>query len=216
MALSAAYSVDASLDSVQFCSRSLASNVGLRSWEVDTGSQARLASPFFGGKLFGQGLDPLLIESKDKNKVLPTGNKSETKSKMFQSFRSFQSQGRNRGQQRFKPKWQWSKGFQRQFKSQSSQGPFAGNKRTKDDLGSGVPAPRVGAQLLSCSFLESNNNRLMGVGDCCQGLLSGVLGKAGRQILECFHLSAAGQASVHARGYQPLTKHWGDRAGSMG
>lgn len=111
MALSAAYAADASLESMQFCSRAIVSNVvarrnvWLRHWEVDTGSQASLAaSPFSGSKLFGQVLDPLLIESKDKRKVLPTVSKTENKSKTFQPFHSFRLQGRNKEHNKFRPK----------------------------------------------------------------------------------------------------------------
>lgn len=55
-------------------------NLWLHQWEVDEGSQARLVSvPFSGSKLFGQALDPLLIESCDKCKVLPMVRKEQSR-----------------------------------------------------------------------------------------------------------------------------------------
>ncbi|XP_013917310.1 PREDICTED: uncharacterized protein LOC106545317, partial [Thamnophis sirtalis] len=72
------YSANASLAATKFSSRALASNVTsrrllwLRHWQVDVKTKWKLISaPFKGGKLFGETLDPFLMESKDKCKILP-------------------------------------------------------------------------------------------------------------------------------------------------
>ncbi|XP_013917285.1 PREDICTED: uncharacterized protein LOC106545294 [Thamnophis sirtalis] len=73
------FSADATLSAAKFASRAVVSNVAsrrllwLRHWQTDVKSKWRLAStPFKGGALFGSVLDPILIETRDKRKVLPS------------------------------------------------------------------------------------------------------------------------------------------------
>ncbi|XP_032076117.1 lamina-associated polypeptide 2-like [Thamnophis elegans] len=73
------FSADATLSAAKFASRAVVSNVAsrrllwLRHWQADIKSKWRLAStPFKGGALFGSVLDPILIETRDKRKVLPS------------------------------------------------------------------------------------------------------------------------------------------------
>lgn len=75
----AEFSADASLDVAKFASRALASSVvsrhllWLRHWRADTKSKWRLtAAPFKGSSLFGVALDPVLVEGRDKRKILST------------------------------------------------------------------------------------------------------------------------------------------------
>lgn len=97
LSLAVGFAADSSLHALQFSAKALASNmvtrrnVWLRHWDVDQGSQSRLlAFPFRGEKLFGQTLDPLLVESKDKRKVLPTNKRDFTKgSELFLRFQDF-------------------------------------------------------------------------------------------------------------------------------
>lgn len=74
----AEYMVDATLASAKFGARSIASTVTarrllwLRNWQADTKRRWCLASvPFKGPKLFGEALDPLFTEPKERKKVLP-------------------------------------------------------------------------------------------------------------------------------------------------
>lgn len=73
------YSADASLSSAKFASRMLVSTVTsrrlfwLRNWKTEAKAKWKLAAtPYENAKLFGTALDPLLIEDKDKRKVLPS------------------------------------------------------------------------------------------------------------------------------------------------
>lgn len=73
------FSADATLNSARFASKSMASTVAvcqlvwLRHWQADTRHKWHLAfSSFTGGKLFGSPLEPFLVESKDKRKILPS------------------------------------------------------------------------------------------------------------------------------------------------
>lgn len=73
------FSVDAMLNTVRFASRAITSSVAtcqllwLRQWQVDAKHKWRLASaPFTGDRLFGDALDPILVESRDKWKMLPS------------------------------------------------------------------------------------------------------------------------------------------------
>lgn len=63
-------------------SRALAANVTshwlawLHHWQADMQSKWRVASaPFKGGNLFGEALDPVLVETRDKKKVLPSSSR---------------------------------------------------------------------------------------------------------------------------------------------
>lgn len=84
----AVFSADASFDALRFSACAMMVNVvaqrniWLRNWEVDPRSQNRLVGvPFQGAKLFGQMLDPILMESKYKKKGLPSDYKEIPKSK---------------------------------------------------------------------------------------------------------------------------------------
>lgn len=75
------YSADASLNSVKFASRALASSVTSRrlfwlwNWRADTKAKWRLAAaPYEAPNLFGSALGPVLIEDKDKRKVMPASS----------------------------------------------------------------------------------------------------------------------------------------------
>lgn len=75
----AEYSADASLSAARFASRAMASSVSsrrllwLRNWRADSKSKWRLtAAPYKGQTLFGDSLDSVLVENRDKKKVLPT------------------------------------------------------------------------------------------------------------------------------------------------
>ncbi|XP_060550599.1 uncharacterized protein LOC117655455 isoform X2 [Pantherophis guttatus] len=75
------YSADASLNSVKFTSRALASSITsrrlfwLRNWRADAKAKWRLAAaPYKAPNLFGSALDPVLIEDKDKRKIMPTSS----------------------------------------------------------------------------------------------------------------------------------------------
>lgn len=75
----AEFSVDATLNSAKFASRALASNITSRRllwlchWQAGMRTKWQLASVAFkGGSLFGEALDPVLVEGRDKNKVLPS------------------------------------------------------------------------------------------------------------------------------------------------
>ncbi|XP_032089935.1 uncharacterized protein LOC116519935 isoform X2 [Thamnophis elegans] len=78
----AEFSADATLNTAKFASRAIGSSVTtrrllwLRYWQSDMRLKWKLAcSPFKGDKLFGEVLEPLLIETKDKKKVLPSISK---------------------------------------------------------------------------------------------------------------------------------------------
>lgn len=92
------YSADATLNSSRFAAKAIGSSVAarrllwLRQWQADAKSKWRLASSSFSGpKLFGAALEPLLVESKDKRRVLPSmSRRSEFRSQS--SFRPFRNQ----------------------------------------------------------------------------------------------------------------------------
>lgn len=76
------YLADASLDAAKFASRALLSAVTSRRllwlchWRADMKAKWKLASvPYKGSALLGDALDPILIEGKDKRKVLPSSYK---------------------------------------------------------------------------------------------------------------------------------------------
>ncbi|XP_070605564.1 uncharacterized protein [Erythrolamprus reginae] len=78
----AEFSADATLNSAKFASRVIASSVKarrllwLRHWQADMSYKWKLAStPYKGSKLFGEALEPLLVETNDQKKVLPSMSK---------------------------------------------------------------------------------------------------------------------------------------------
>lgn len=73
------YSADATLNATRFAARALGSSITsrrllwLRGWQADIRSKWQLASaPYSAGSLFGPPLEPLLIETRDKRKILPS------------------------------------------------------------------------------------------------------------------------------------------------
>lgn len=71
------YSADASLNAAKFASRALASSVTsqrlfwLHNWKADVKAKWNLAAALYKApNLFGAALDPVLVEDKDKQKVL--------------------------------------------------------------------------------------------------------------------------------------------------
>ncbi|XP_032069896.1 uncharacterized protein LOC116506324 [Thamnophis elegans] len=73
------FAADVSLNSVKFSSKAMASSIStrcllwLKQWQADGRAKWKLASaPFGGEKLFEASLEPLLVESCDKRKILPS------------------------------------------------------------------------------------------------------------------------------------------------
>ncbi|XP_013923459.1 PREDICTED: dnaJ homolog subfamily C member 13 [Thamnophis sirtalis] len=85
------FAADATLSAAKFVSLALVSNVAsrrllwLRHWQADVKSMWHLASmPFKGSALFGSVLDPILIETRDKRKVLPsTGDRAHRRQQPY-------------------------------------------------------------------------------------------------------------------------------------
>lgn len=87
-------------------------NIWLCNWEVDSGSQNRLVGlPFQGAKLFGHALEPILVESKDKKRMLPTSTKKEVTKTKKQFFRFSRPDLRTRDNQKSRGKWNKSQFF---------------------------------------------------------------------------------------------------------
>lgn len=73
------YSADATLNPARFMAKSIGSTIAsrrllwLRHWQADARSKWQLASsPYSADALFGPPLEPLLIETRDKRKILPS------------------------------------------------------------------------------------------------------------------------------------------------
>lgn len=73
------FSADATLNASRFAAKCIGSTITsrhllwLRQWQANAKNKWRLASaPYAGDKLFGESLEPLLVESRDKHKVLPS------------------------------------------------------------------------------------------------------------------------------------------------
>ncbi|XP_034296649.1 uncharacterized protein LOC117679126 [Pantherophis guttatus] len=118
------FSADATLNSSRFAAKAIGSSIAarrllwLRQWQADAKSKWRLASsPFEGPKLFGAPLEPLLIESKDKRRILPSlSRRSDFRSQSnFRPFRPSDGGFSGSRRQRFPPP--------RQFRPQDRQGP---------------------------------------------------------------------------------------------
>ncbi|XP_060550761.1 lamina-associated polypeptide 2-like [Pantherophis guttatus] len=78
------YASDASLNSAKFASRTLASTVTARRlfwlcpWKADLKAKWKLAAaPYKAPDLFGEALEPVLVEDKDKRKVLPSSHRHQ-------------------------------------------------------------------------------------------------------------------------------------------
>ncbi|XP_070610345.1 lamina-associated polypeptide 2, isoforms alpha/zeta-like [Erythrolamprus reginae] len=83
----AEFSADATLHAAKFSARGMASTVSsrrllwLRHWQADAKSKWRLSSaPFQGTKLFGEVLESVLVEDKDKRKILPRSSRRQDRS----------------------------------------------------------------------------------------------------------------------------------------
>lgn len=98
------YSADASLNSVKFASRALAASITsrrlfwLRPWKADVKAKWKLAAaPYKASSLFGAALDPVLVEDKDKRKVMPSSFRKQDRRyapySQRQSFRPYSGQG---------------------------------------------------------------------------------------------------------------------------
>lgn len=137
----AEYTADATLAAAKFSARAMASSVTarrmlwLRHWRMDGKNKWKLASaPFGGGQLFGQALDPLLVETKDKRKVLPSqGRRSDFRPFPYYRRPSFRQGGAGAGFPRQQKPFQYSRpSFQADRPSfgrgrqQSSSRPFRG------------------------------------------------------------------------------------------
>lgn len=73
-----AFTADATLDALTFCSQAMASEIvarrgiWLRAWQADLRSKNFVSAyPFQGEKLFGDALDRILVETRDKKKAMP-------------------------------------------------------------------------------------------------------------------------------------------------
>lgn len=115
MVLSAAAAADCAYDSIQLAARSMATNVlarrhiWLRHWKGDLASYSRIVNlPFKGERLFGEDLEPMLIEDANKRKVLPSNKKQPFKKS--QPFRGYSMGFKPRADfQCSKPMWEKSK-----------------------------------------------------------------------------------------------------------
>ncbi|XP_060537519.1 CCAAT/enhancer-binding protein gamma isoform X1 [Pantherophis guttatus] len=146
----AEYTADATLASAKFSARAMASSVTarrmlwLRHWRMDAKNKWKLVStPFDGGHLFGQSLDPLLVETSDKRKVLPSqGRRADFCPTPYFRRPSFRQGGAGAGFPQQQRSFQSSSGYQtdrptfgRDRQPQSGR-PYSGNggrgaKRTK-------------------------------------------------------------------------------------
>lgn len=126
MALAAAAAADCAYDTMQLTARSMGhgvmarGHIWLRQWQGDSASSSRIINlPFRGGKLFGEDLEPMLIENEDKHKGLPSTKKpTQKKVQPFQGF-SLGFKPRN-GFQGNKPRWDKNRSS---FKFKKSGGP---------------------------------------------------------------------------------------------
>ncbi|XP_042333486.1 uncharacterized protein LOC121935728 [Sceloporus undulatus] len=91
-----AFAANSSLDIVQFSSRAQAASIPVRrclwlkNWQVNTRSKQNLTLALFSGtKLFGEALDPVLIETKDKKKALPSTTHQDDRRPSCQGQQSF-------------------------------------------------------------------------------------------------------------------------------
>lgn len=88
------FSADATLNAARFVSkghRFKCEFLWLRQWQADAKHKWRLASaPFSGEQLFGASLEPLLVESRDKYKILPSlSRRAEAQPSTYFQHQSF-------------------------------------------------------------------------------------------------------------------------------
>ncbi|XP_070618840.1 uncharacterized protein [Erythrolamprus reginae] len=131
--LASEFSADATLNASKFASRAMATTLAsrrllwLRSWQVDAKSKWRLASaPFHGSELFGQSLDKVLIEDKEKRKVLlKSAKRTEWRQTPFFRRQPFRQEPATAGTQTARP---YSTGYtQNTFRS--DRGGYGGRGR---------------------------------------------------------------------------------------
>lgn len=139
------YTADATLDSMLFASRSLASAVAVRrtlwlkAWQTSHQDKILVAGyPFQGDRLFGDALDKILVETREKKKAMPRALRRPDKRPFnFPSFRSQHTLPRFRQDNR-KPVWtQNRQSFRKpgpsfRFNKQPYNRPDAGNRDTKN------------------------------------------------------------------------------------
>lgn len=113
------YSADATLNSARFAAKSIGATISsrrllwLRQWQADMRSKWQLAaSPYSADSLFGSPLDPWLIETRDRRKILPSVSR-RSDSRFFPYSRP----------QSFRPSdpSSYSSRFQRPFPSRTQQ-----------------------------------------------------------------------------------------------
>lgn len=137
----AEYSADASLNAAKFASRALSSTVTsrrlfwLRNWRADAKTKWKLASaPYASSQLFGAALEPLLIEDKNKRKILPSSYRRHERRfspySQRQSFRPYSGSGmayQQRSYQQGPDRFADRQSFRDRGRSQSqSKRPFRG------------------------------------------------------------------------------------------
>ncbi|XP_070798961.1 uncharacterized protein [Pituophis catenifer annectens] len=114
------YTADASLNAAKFALRALVSSVTsrrllwLKNWRADAKSRWRLAStPYKGSRLFGEALDPILVEDKDKRKVMPSSyRRADRKPSSYSTRQPFRNDAGPSGSFSSRP---YSQGFDRSF-----------------------------------------------------------------------------------------------------
>ncbi|XP_070591367.1 CUE domain-containing protein 1 isoform X1 [Erythrolamprus reginae] len=136
----AEFSADATLHAAKFASRGMATTLSsrrllwLRNWPADLKSKWRLASaPLQGSMLFGEILDKVLIEDKDKKKVLPRSSRRQDR--RFTPYTRRQN-----------PRWETPTGSgqtQRPFnQNQYTQQPFRSDRGFSQDRQRGYQSTR--------------------------------------------------------------------------
>lgn len=135
------FMADATLDSLIFSSRAMASIVArrgiwLRAWQADIHSkQIVSAYPYKGGKLFGPHLDSILVDTRDKKKAMPRSlRKPDQRGSGPYSFRGSQSYLRGRSDYK-RQSWNANKPQFKQpsFNPRAGHFPFSkGDKQDRD------------------------------------------------------------------------------------
>ncbi|XP_058015779.1 uncharacterized protein LOC131186316 [Ahaetulla prasina] len=148
------FSADSTLNAARFSAKAIGSTVTsrrllwLRHWKADTRNKWRLASSAYAGsKLFGASLDPILVETKDKKKVLP----------------SLSRRGELRQQPYFRPSTASSSSFRNQEFGGSRRrrySPFRGNSQRADQSASAVVPPATSKE--SAQFIKASGDSSKG------------------------------------------------------
>lgn len=109
IAASLEYSADTTLNATRFAAKALGSSVAsrrllwLRGWQADIRSKWQLASaPYSTSSLFGPPLEPFLIETRDKCKILPSQHRrSDSRFTPYPRIQSFWASDSNQFQSRY-------------------------------------------------------------------------------------------------------------------